>query len=115
VNILKFLREQAKDYDCSKCGTNHARSDIRLLGKLDTAWIVRVTCSKCATSFKLLVYVDRERATVSPVKEEPPRQRRPALNADDVIDAHDFLDSFQGDAKALFTTRAKVGRTPEAR
>jgi hypothetical protein len=115
VNILKFLREQAKDYDCGKCGTNHARSDIRLLGKLDTAWIVRVTCSKCETSFKLLVYVDRQRATVSPVKEEPARSRRPALSADDVIDAHDFLESFQGDAKGLFATRGKVGRTPEPR
>jgi len=115
VNILKFLREQAKDYDCSKCGANHARSDIRLLGKLEAAWIVRVTCSKCATSFKLLVYVDRQRATVSPVKEEPARPRRPAVTADDVIDAHDFLDTFQGDAKALFATRGKVGRTPEPR
>ena len=57
MNILRFLREQAKDYDCSKCGTNHARSDIRLLGKLDAAWIVRVTCSKCDTSFKLLVVI----------------------------------------------------------
>ncbi len=114
MNILKFLREQAKDYDCSVCGTNHARSAIRLLGKLDAAWIVRVTCSKCETSFKLLVYIDQQRAAISPVKEEPARARKPAVTSDEVIDAHDFLESFHGDAKALFATRGKVGRPTDA-
>ncbi len=122
MNILKFLREQAKEFDCSVCGANHARSDIRLLGKLDAAWIVRVTCAKCKTSFKLLVYVDQQRAAISPVKEDshrgdsvPPRTpRRQPVTSDEVIDAHDFLESFHGDAKALFATRGKVGRPTDA-
>jgi len=80
VNILRFLREQAKGYDCSVCGQNHARSDIRVLGKLESAWIVRVTCSKCNTSFKLLVVIDEERANVSPVQEPA---RRPEPDGDD--------------------------------
>jgi hypothetical protein len=100
VNILRFLREQAKGYDCSVCGQNHARSDIRVLGKLESAWIVRVTCSKCHTSFKLLVVVDEERTNVSPVREaephRPERKRRPAVSFDEVLDAHDFLKGYEG-------------------
>jgi hypothetical protein len=99
MNILRFLREQAKGYDCSVCGQNHARSDIRVLGKLETAWIVRVTCSKCDTSFKLLVVVDEERANVSPVQESarrPERRRRPAVSLDEVLDAHEFLKTYDG-------------------
>jgi hypothetical protein len=101
VNILRFLREQAKGYDCSVCGQNHARSDIRVLGKLESAWIVRVTCSKCDTSFKLLVVIDEERANVSPVQEPAPahrseRKRRPAVSLDEVLDAHEFLKGFDG-------------------
>ena len=102
MNILRFLREQAKGYDCSVCGQNHARSDIRVLGKLESAWIVRVTCSKCDTSFKLLVVIDEERANVSPVQEagrdahRPERRRRPAVSLDEVIDAHEFLKGFEG-------------------
>jgi hypothetical protein len=101
MNILRFLREQAKGYDCSVCGQNHARSDIRVLGKLESAWIVRVTCSKCDTSFKLLVVVDEERANVSPVQEttrrpERRRRRRPAVSLDEVLDAHEFLKGFDG-------------------
>jgi len=99
VNILRFLREQAKGYDCSVCGQNHARSDIRVLGKLESAWIVRVTCSKCDTSFKLLVVIDEERANVSPVQEpaaahRPDRRKRPAVSLDEVLDAHEFLKGF---------------------
>ena len=100
MNILRFLREQAKGYDCSVCGQNHARSDIRVLGKLESAWIVRVTCSKCDTSFKLLVVIDDERANVSPVQEaashRPERRRRPAVSLDEVLDAHEFLKGFEG-------------------
>ncbi|HUG55637.1 MAG TPA: hypothetical protein VMJ92_01060 [Candidatus Limnocylindrales bacterium] len=110
MNILRFLREQARGYDCNVCGTNHARSDIRVLGKLESAWIVRVTCSKCQTSFKLLVVVDDRRTEVSPVKEEPTvrgRRRRP-VTADEVLDAHEMLRTFDGDVAALFRRRERV-------
>jgi hypothetical protein len=107
VNILRILREQAKDYDCSVCGTNHSRSDIRVLGKVDTMWIVRVTCSKCETSIKLLVQLEERRVAARPVKERTGRQLRPAVTADDVIDAHEFLEGFDGDVRALFGPREK--------
>jgi hypothetical protein len=106
VNILRFLREQAKGYDCSVCGQNHARSDIRVLGKLESAWIVRVTCSKCNTSFKLLVVIDEERANVSPVQESAAtrrseRRRRPAVSLDEVLDAHEFLKGYEGGVSGM--------------
>jgi hypothetical protein len=108
MNILRRLREQAKEYNCSVCGTNHARSEIRLLGRLDSAWIVRVTCASCETSIKLLVYADRERATLAPTADRPVRVRRPPVSLDEVIDAHEFLERFEGDARALFAGKGKV-------
>ncbi len=113
MNILRFLREQAKDYDCSVCGANHSRSDIRVLGKLESAWIVRVTCAKCQTAFKLLVVVDEQRAAISPIKEEPERSRRPAVSADEVIDAHDFLERYRGDVRTLLARGDKVETEPD--
>ncbi len=103
MNILRTLREEAKKFDCSVCGTNHARSDIRVLGKLDSAWIVRVTCSSCQTAFKLLVVVEEQKAAVTTVKEGRTReQRRPPVTIDDVLDAHSVLSDFDGDVNALF-------------
>ena len=114
MNILRRLREQAKEYDCSVCGANHAGSEIRLLGRLEAAWIVRVTCSRCETAFKLLVYVDRERPSLAPMNERPIRARRPPVSLDEVIDAHEFLERFEGDARALFAGKGKVVGSTEA-
>ncbi len=118
MNILRFLREQAKGYDCNVCGQNHSRSEIRVLGRLETAWIVRVTCAKCQTAFKLLVVVDDDHAAVSPVHEDPLapvrelRRRRPAVSLDEVLDAHELLRGFDGDVRSLF--RARRERLAEA-
>lgn len=109
MNVHRRLREEAKKYDCSVCGTNHARSDIRVLGKIESSYLVRVVCSGCQTAFKLIV-PDAIAAAVVPVKEERPRaSRRPPVTADDVLDAHGLLRDFRGDVSALFT------RTPARR
>ena len=111
--MLRRLREEAKKFDCSVCGTNHARSDIRVLGKLDSAWIVRVTCSSCSTAFKLLVVVQDQEAAVTPVKDEParPSRRKPVLSSDDVLDAHEALRDIHT-LDPLFEKKAKADRAP---
>src|SRR2546428_3194990 len=108
MNVLRWLRDQAKGYDCNVCGQNHSKSDIRVLGRLESAWIVRVTCSRCQTSFKLLVVIDEAVAAVAQSKGSagPARvareRRKPPVSADEVLDAHEFLNSYRGDLKSLF-------------
>jgi hypothetical protein len=122
VNILKFLREQAKNYDCSVCGTNHSRSEISVLGKREGGWVVRVTCSKCETQVTLLVYVGENNTAaakqLTATNELPPvasrRPRKPPVSLDEVLDAHDFLESFNGDVRELFAPRGKVARSQDA-
>ena len=114
MNILKYLREQARLYNCNVCGTNHSRSKISVLGKLESAWIVRVTCMKCQTAFKLLVVIEEQRAAVTPVREEPDRGSRQAVTADEVIDAHEFLEGYEGDVRTLFARRHRVQDEPDA-
>ncbi len=117
MNILRFLREQAKGYDCNVCGQNHSKSDIRVLGRLESAWIVRVTCSRCQTSFKLLVVIDESLAAVAQSKSAatPARagreRRRPAVSTDEVLDAHEFLESYRGDLKSLFPRQRAAVRS----
>ena len=118
MNILRFLREQAKGYDCNVCGQNHSRSDIRVLGKLESAWIVRVTCGKCQTSFKLLVVVDEDRAAVSPVRESGPgtpplRSSPPAVSVDEVLDAHEFFQDWDGTVSTILAPAEGPADPPE--
>ena len=107
MNILKFLREQAKNYDCSVCGTNHSRSEISVLGKREGGWIVKVACSKCDTAITLLVYVGDKPPAMKALTPAAKRPHRPALSPDDVLDAHEALERYDGDATALFA-RDKV-------
>src|SRR5687767_15588062 len=64
-------------------------------------------------SFKLFVYTDRERASLAPMSEPPARAKRPPLSLDDVIDAHEFLERFDGDVRALFGKGKAVGSRSE--
>lgn len=108
MNILKILRERARDYDCGTCGTNHSQSELSVLGKREGAYVVRVVCSKCATNITLLVYVGEKPQAQRGLTAGPKRQRRPPVSLDDVIDAHDLLESFSGDVSELFAARGKV-------
>ena len=108
MNILKILRERAKDYDCGLCGTNHSRSEISVLGKREGAYVVRVVCSKCTTNITLLVHVGEKPQPLRALGAVPKKPRRPPVSLDDVIDAHDLLDSFTGDVSELFASRGKV-------
>ena len=127
-NILKFLREQAKNYDCSVCGTNHSKSEISVLGKREGGWVVRVTCGRCETAITLLVYVGDKNAEatgrelsakpLAAAKALPSatsrRPRRPPVTLDEVLDAHDLLESFNGDVRELFAPRGKVRSSTDA-
>ena len=108
MNILRILRERAKNYDCGVCGTNHSRSEISVLGKREGAYVVRVVCSKCETNLTLLVHPGDTPTAARAVAAEPKRLRRPPVSLDDVIDAHDLLESFTGDPSELFASRGKV-------
>lgn len=113
MNILRILRERAKDYDCGVCGTNHSRSEINVLGKREGAYVVRVVCSKCQTNITLLVYSGERPAATGPSAAQPRRRRRPPISLDDVIDAHDLLEGFTGDVDELFAPRGKVRSSTE--
>lgn len=107
MNILRILREKAKNYDCSVCGTNHGRSEISVVGRRQGAYVVRVVCPKCDTNITLLVYAGDTPVAVKTTA-GPKHSRRPPVSFDDVIDAHDLLESFTGDVSELFAPRGKV-------
>lgn len=108
MNILRLLQERAKDYDCSVCGTNHSKSKISVIGKREDAYVVRVVCSKCETNITLLVYVgDKPSATVRSIQ-QPKRAQRPPVTLDEVIDAHELLEAFNGGPSELFAPSGKV-------
>lgn len=106
MNILRYLREQAKEYRCTACGADHARSEIKLVGRVEAAWIVRVICAACRTEFRLLVVVDEAKA-VAMKQDHPSGLRRKApVSGDEVLDAHEFLSTYGGSLDELLAAPA---------
>ena len=110
MNILRYLREEAKQYECTVCGANHARSEIKLVGRVELAWIVRVICHSCQTEFRLLVVVDEAKA-VATKKDHPSAARRKApVTLDEVLDAHEFLRTYEGALDDLLAVPVRTAR-----
>ena len=114
MNILRLLQERAKDYDCGVCGTNHSKSKISVIGKRDDAYVVRVVCSKCETNIILHVYVGERQSLSAKVSQPPKRAQKPPISLDEVIDAHELLEAFDGGPTELFAPSGKVRSSSDA-
>ncbi len=113
MNILRYLREQAKEYRCAACGADHGRSEIKLVGRVESAWIVRVVCASCRTEFRLLVVVDEAKAAA--VNQDHPSavRRKPPVTPDEVLDAHEFFRTYGGTLADLLAVPAEQAQPTE--
>lgn len=89
---------------CANCGVTYGRDSIAVVGNRDDYWFVRCSCESCGTQGLGVVIVKR-------VAEAPPSAERPQpistededlLRVDDVLEAHELLRDYLGDAHGLF-------------
>ena len=91
---------------CANCGATYGRDSIALVGNRDEYWFVRCSCQSCGTQGLGVVIVKN-------VAEGPPSERIGApvpsdgadelrMRVDDVLEAHEFLRDYVGDAHGLF-------------
>ncbi len=106
----EWLRAQLTAFTCSSCGRSYVRSRIRVLAQRDDLWFVSLKCAACGTGALGLVTVrEADEGTESPTPrgdltaaDEARLADSPPLDADDLIEAHRFLDAFDGDFRRLF-------------
>lgn len=97
---------------CSTCGRAHELDDLRVVGRSGTLWMLGVTCPSC-NSQSFVAAVVGDQADVDPdVSSFDDADVEPALSetgepvtVDDVLDMHEFLESFNGDFHRLFARR----------
>lgn len=105
ANILQYLRDRAKEYACSVCGANHSGSEIKLLGRVESKWIVRVTCGSCKTEFRMIAIVDEAKSVAMKQDHPSAALRRPPVTVDEVLDTHEFLSSYNGSLGRLLAPK----------
>jgi len=91
---------------CSACGQHYEPGNIDILGHREDLWFLNVLCPNCRAHYLILAMVTREKVgeVVTDLTGSELGSFRDAgrITADEVLDMHDFLESFDGDFSLIF-------------
>jgi len=101
----QVVRQLISVLKCTSCGCSYRETDVNILSRKDNAWLVNVQCSFCGSLNLVAAVVERlghEPAATDLTPDECARfANAPAINANDVLNIHYFLEEFDGDFKRL--------------
>lgn len=126
VRILKkLIRTLQAKITCPGCGAKFNKPEqVQFRGYVDKTYFLQLNCLECPTLVFATVMVTPERELLSETKEVDglqlqdkiqtipkakvkPAKSRPArklkkISTNDVIDAHNFFETFNGDFESIF-------------
>ncbi|MBX6341163.1 MAG: hypothetical protein IRY97_01790 [Thermomicrobiaceae bacterium] len=95
--------------DCSQCGQPHSLDDFRVVGRNGNLWVLTIRCSACdAQAFVAAVIGDQDSDAIQMASVEgwaEDAEANDPVTVDDVLDMHEFLETFDGDFRTLFSRR----------
>jgi len=101
-----FLRRVVSTMKCSVCGEQYQADNVSVVGHHEELWFLRVFCAGCRSQ-GLVAAVIKE----GEYQEDTPELEEAfafvdcgPVGADDVLEMHEFLRSFDGDFKGLFAS-----------
>ncbi|HET9014105.1 MAG TPA: hypothetical protein VFN57_00805 [Thermomicrobiaceae bacterium] len=100
--------------DCAQCHRPHDLEDLRVVGRNGNLWVLAVRCGGCGTRAFVAAVVgdygidiaEAEAGEWDVVDVDEILEAEP-VGVDDVLDMHEFLESFDGDFQSLFTRRRR--------
>jgi hypothetical protein len=106
MNIIAFIKERARYYNCPACARNLESCEVRMLKQADSHLTVEVTCAKCSVTFIVVLAVqyssDEEVEVVEDQDRVAVRQREmDPISDDEILDVHDLLRNFSGSLSDL--------------
>ncbi|MDQ6748863.1 MAG: hypothetical protein M3010_12260 [Candidatus Dormibacteraeota bacterium] len=105
MNIIAFIKERARFYNCPACARNLESCEVRMLKQAESHLTVEVTCARCEVTFIVVLAVQYSGEEVDDVVEEPVEvagvEAASPISHDEVLDVHDLLRDFKGNLKEL--------------
>ena len=106
----RLIKRLITNIKCSVCGERYDGEYVRVLGRYTDLWFLSVYCPTCKTQ-GLVAAVLNEEETPELVNdltegEYDKFSEMAAVEADDVLDLHNFLKWFNGDFSRLFLEEA---------
>jgi transcription elongation factor Elf1 len=115
-----WLQAQLRSFTCPACGEAYGSSTMRLLAEREGLYFLDMECERCGSRTVAIVTVELDDAEASIADLSTGRELFPqlehavpgaaAVNADDVLEMHEFLQRFHGNVTHLF--RAATTQLP---
>ena len=103
----KFIRRMMSTMKCSVCGERYESGNISVLGHRDDVWFLSVFCPSCHSQGLVAAVIKDGKApqvvTDLMQGEKAKFGAGNGVEADDILDMHDFLKGFDGNFSKLFT------------
>ena len=110
MDAESWLTSELASFGCAACGQAYGQGHIHLIAQREELFFVDLTCDHCGSQAVAIVtiQIDGETARLeggelvraSAAEAEAAAEGSP-VSADDVLDAHDLLDDFEGDVHRL--------------
>jgi hypothetical protein len=110
MDAESWLTSELSSFGCAACGQPYGSEHIRLIAQREELYFVDLSCDHCGSQAVAIVtiQIDGESARLEGgelVRVEAPDPDAapdgPPVTADDVLDAHDLLEGFEGDVHQL--------------
>jgi hypothetical protein len=105
MNIIAFIKERARYYNCPACARNLESCEVRMLKQAESHLTVEVTCARCHVTFIVVLAVQYNADELEEVVEEPVElagvEAASPISHDEVLDVHDLLRDFKGNFRDL--------------
>ncbi|HEV1997409.1 MAG TPA: hypothetical protein VGR61_04665 [Candidatus Dormibacteraeota bacterium] len=104
MNIIAFIKERARYYNCPACARNLESCEVRMLKQAESHLTVEVTCARCHVTFIVVLAVQYNGEDVEETAPEPGELagvEAAPISHDEVLDVHELLRDFDGNLKDL--------------
>jgi len=104
-NKHELIKHLIASIPCAICQHRYEANDVQIVDHRDEIWVMAVKCNHCGTQGLIFAMI-KEGEKPEIVSELTARERArfremPQIDADDLLDVHEFLRDFEGDVVSL--------------
>jgi hypothetical protein len=108
-----FVKHLVSAVSCSICGAPYEGENVQVLGRHDDLWFLNVYCPFCCSEGTITAILEKGQVVklISDftADDDAGLSEIEAIELDDVLGLHDFLEEFDGDFMNLFSLDPSSG------
>jgi hypothetical protein len=108
-----LIKQLIANVRCAACQHYYDMEDIQVVGRQGDLWLLKVICGHCHSrgwALALIKEMERPLETAEFLPDESAHfSRLPAIDAEEVLDFHEFLRDFDGDVYDLLEALSGEG------